>query len=117
MPSVRRALHELGCVQRLLPLLSSSSEEVQEAAARALEKLSRMPAAAIEVRRQEGVQLLVDLMPSADLGVQLASVCALMNVAQNDPKAPAAIRDADGLRPLVAFLGSADRRYACLAHT
>jgi len=88
----------------VLPLLSSSAEEVQEAAARAIEKLSRMPAAAVAVRRADGIPALIDLMSSADEGVELAAISAIMNVANSDPKAAAAIREAEGLKPLVAFL-------------
>ena len=47
-------------------------------------------------------------MSSSDEGVQLAAVCALMNVAHSDPKAAAAIRDSDGLKPLVTFLTCAN---------
>ena len=71
VPSARKALHELKAVSAILPLLTSSAEEVQEAAARALEKLSRMPAAAVAVRRSDGIPLLIDLMTSADEGVQV----------------------------------------------
>ena len=46
VPSARQTLHELKAVPAVLPLLTSSAEEVQEAAARAIEKLSRMPACA-----------------------------------------------------------------------
>ena len=108
VPSARQTLHELSAVPAILPLLTSSAEEVQEAAARAIEKLSRMPAAAIAVRRSDGIPLLIDLMTSSDEGVQLASISAVMNVAHSDPKAAAAIRDAEGLKPLVAFLTSAN---------
>ena len=110
VPSARQMLHELKVVPAVLPLLSSSAEEVQESAARAIEKLSRMPAAAIAVRRagEQGIQALIDLMASTDEGVQLAAICALVNIAHSDPKAAAAIRDCDGLKPLVAFLVSAN---------
>ena len=47
-------------------------------------------------------------MTSKDEAVQLAAILALCNVANSDPKAAAAIRDADGLKPLVNFLGSAN---------
>ena len=67
-----------------------------------------MPAAAIAVRRSEGIPQLIDLMSSADEGVQLAAISAIMNVANSDPKAAAAIRDAEGLKPLVGFLGAAN---------
>jgi hypothetical protein len=108
VPSARQTLHELKAVPAVLPLLTSSAEEVQEAAARAIEKLSRMPACAVAVRRSDGIPLLIDLMTSLDEGVQLAAVSAVMNVANSDPKAAAAIRDAEGLKPLVAFLTSAN---------
>lgn len=108
VPSARQTLHELKAVATILPLLTSSAEEVQEAAARAIEKLSRMPACAIAVRRSDGIPLLIDLMTSQDEGVQLAAISAIMNVANSDPKAAAAIRDAEGLKPLVAFLTSAN---------
>ena len=110
VPSARQTLHELKVVAAVLPLISSSAEEVQEAAARAIEKLSRMPACAVAVRRNEGITALIDLMTSLDEGVQLAAISALCNVAHSDPKAAAAIRDADGLKPLVAFLGSANTK-------
>ena len=108
VPSSRATLYKLQTVQAVLPLLSSSAEEVQEAAARAVEKLSRMPAAAVAVRRAEGIPLLIDLMSSRDEEVQLAAISAVMNVAHSDPKAAASIRDADGLRPLVTFLTAAN---------
>ena len=117
VPTARQLLHTLKVEPALLPLLSSSAEEVQEAAARAIEKLSRMPAAAITIRRSEGVPLLVDLMTSSDPEVQLAAVSAIMNVANSDPKAAAAIRDAEGLKPLVAFLGSSSEAIQIAAAT
>eukprot|EP00966_Prymnesium_polylepis_P063592 1474989-Prymnesium_polylepis.1 len=43
VPSVRRELYRLSAVKKVLPLLASSAEEVQEAAARAIEKMSRLP--------------------------------------------------------------------------
>ena len=73
VPSVRKELHKLGVVKKLLPLLTSSAEEVQESAARAIEKMSRMPAAAVAVRRNDGVQLLVDLLSANDFGVKVHS--------------------------------------------
>ena len=117
VPSARKELHQLKAIPAVLPLLSSSAEEVQEAAARAIEKMSRMPAAAVAVRRAEGIPLLIDLMSSADEGVELAAICATMNVANSDPKAAAAIRDADGLKPLVAFLTSANEKIQIAACT
>eukprot|EP00966_Prymnesium_polylepis_P113737 2629496-Prymnesium_polylepis.1 len=58
-------------------------------------------ATAVAVRRNDGIQLLVDLLASNDIGVKLASVCAIMNVVGSDLKSAAAIRDAEGLAPLV----------------
>ena len=55
-----------------------------------------------------------ELLPSPR---QLAAVCALMNVAGNDLKAAAAIRDADGLQPLVHFVQSDDPRLHVAAAT
>ena len=108
MPSARQTLSELKAVAAALPLLVSSAEEVQEASARALEKLCRMPACGIMLRKMEGLPMLIDLMTSADESVQLAAICAIKECAHSDPKAPAAIRDADGLKPLVAFLSSSN---------
>jgi hypothetical protein len=117
VPNARHTLHKLKVVNAVLPLLESSAEEVQESAARAIEKLSRMPAAATAVRRQEGIPLLINLMSSADEGVELAALSALMNVAHSDPPAAAAIREADGLKPLVAFLTSANEAIQIAACT
>ena len=102
----RKVLHTHEVTAAVLPLLSSSAEEVQEAAARALEKIARLPAIAISARRQEGVQPVVDLMASKDESVQLAAICAARSLAHSDPKAAAAIRDADGFKPLLSFLAS-----------
>ena len=55
VPAARSQLHKLKAVPAVLPRLTSSAEEVQEAAARAVEKLSRMPAAAI-AHRAHGVR-------------------------------------------------------------
>ena len=102
----REELHKLGTAGKLLPLLSSGSEEVQEAGAMAVQQISLLPAAAREIRRKGGVPALIDLMASLDPRVQFCAVSATMNVAIYDPKAAAAIREAEGLRPLVYFLGS-----------
>jgi len=110
VPVVRTELHRMGAIHKILPLLSSSAEEVQEAAARAIEKFSRLPPVAVAVRRADGIQQLVDLLASKDTDVKVAVVCAIMNVVGSDLKAAAAIRDADGLQRLVDFLGSDDKR-------
>lgn len=99
------ALYKLDAVTKLLNLLSSSSEEVQEAAAYALEVLSALPKAAVATRREGGVGLLIELMGhSLDDGVRLSAVRALRNCALSDAKTAAAVREADGLPPLVRFL-------------
>ena len=61
--------------------------------------------------------MLIDLMSSSDQEVQLSALCAIMNVANSDPKAAAAIRDGDGLKPLVAFLGSENSKLQIAACT
>lgn len=43
VPASRREFYDMDVVHKILPLLSSSAEEVQEAAARAIEKLARYP--------------------------------------------------------------------------
>ena len=69
--AAREALHGLGAARKLLPLLSSGNEEVQEGGAMAVQQLSLLPAAAREVRLHGGVPLLVELMASLDARVQV----------------------------------------------
>ena len=113
--AAREALHALGTARKLLPLLSSGNEEVQEAGAMAIQQISLLPAAAREVRLHGGVTLLVELMASLDPRVQFCAVSATMNLAVSDPKSAAAIREADGLRPLVYFLTTASAETATSA--
>jgi len=67
------------------------------------------------VRLHGGVTLLVELMASLDPRVQFCAVSATMNLAVSDAKSAAAIREADGLRPLVYFLTTASAETATSA--
>ena len=69
------------------------------------------------MRRSEGIPLIIDLTSSIDEEVQLAAISAIMNVAHSDPKAAAAIRDADGLKPLVSFLTASNPQVQIAACT
>jgi len=103
-PAACEEFHALGGTSKLLPLLSSSSEEVQEGAALALQQLTCFRPAATACRREGGIEGLVALFRSTDLSVQTAAVACLVNISRADQKAAAATREAEGLAPLVAFL-------------
>ena len=79
--AAREALHGLGAARKLLPLLSSGNEEVQEGGAMAVQQLSLLPAAAREVRLHGGVPLLVELMASLDARVQVRPTTPLVRPA------------------------------------
>jgi len=103
-PFAREELHAVGGTVKLLPLLSSSAEEVQEGAVLALQELSSFKAAAVTCRREGGIEGLVSLFRSTDGTVRTAAVACLVNICRVDQKAAAATREADGIPALVAFL-------------
>jgi hypothetical protein len=102
--SAREQLHALGGTLKVLPLLYSSAEEVQEGAALALQELTNFKPAAVLARRQGGIDGLVALFRSSDPSVRTAAVACLVNICRVDPKAAAAVRESEGIPPLVAFL-------------
>lgn len=103
----REELHALGGTLKLLPLLYSSAEEVQEGAVMALQELTNFKPAAVLARRQGGIDGLVALFRSPDPAVRTTAVACLVNICRVDQKAAAATREAEGIPPLAAFLNDA----------
>ena len=102
---------EAGAVAPLVYLLGSPSESVQEAAAQALQQITRLPENRVFVAAAGAVVPLVRLLRSASGSVQVAAASALANIA-NHADNQVAVAAAGAVPPLVRLLDSAHVR-AC----